>query len=65
MAARRPLVIISPQVQQLPTGDIIVQEQTATSFTINDGQFAITTRLTMAGANGATIAGTGCLIVVG
>lgn len=64
MAARRPLIVAAGQVQQLPANDIVAYEQTVTSFTIADGQYAITAQLIMTGANRATIAGTGRLVIV-
>lgn len=64
MAARRPLVIIAGQVQQLPTGDLAVYEYTVSSFTIADGQYAITAQLVMTGANRGTLAGTARLVVI-
>lgn len=64
MAARRPLIISAGQLQQLPTGDIVPYEQTSSSFTIADGQYAITARLIMTGANRGTLAGSARLVVV-
>jgi hypothetical protein len=64
MAARRPLVIDTGQVQQLPTGDLVAYEQTVTAFTIADGQYAIAARMTITGANRGTLAGTARLALL-
>lgn len=58
MAAQRPLIITAGQIQRLPVGDVVAYEQTASSFTIASGQYAIVTHFTMTGANRATLAGT-------
>jgi hypothetical protein len=67
MATQLPLVIVGAQTQRLQPGDTVAQigSYTPGSFTVLDGQFALmTTRLTLTGAQRATLAGTATLRIM-